>query len=138
MVTGDKLSWKLRPAGSGSHVIIPMGFVVPLRGPRRSARRCCFCCPHPYYRPTHIMPVATPLLHCSPDDLGNYLYNLPPFLPAKQVRYAFGTVAITIILLSLTRMAVMRCCCVVTAAASSRKNHDTQQLGHFFPPEIGN
>ena len=72
---------------------------------------------------------STPLLHCSSDDVGDYLYNLPPFLPAKEVRYAFGTVAITVILLSLTRMAMMRCCCCVVTAASSRKNHDTQQPG---------
>ena len=98
MVTGEELSLKLLSSVGGSHVI-PTGFAPP----RPRARR-------PYSRQRHFQrswhPVATPL-HSSP-DLGEYLHNLPPFLPVEQVRSAFGTAAVTAVMLSLARMAVRR------------------------------
>jgi hypothetical protein len=47
-------------------------------------------------------------LHSSPEQLGEYLQQLPPFFPAEQVRNAFGKAAVTAVVLSLARMAVRR------------------------------
>jgi TLC domain len=110
MVTGEELSPKLLSAVGGFHVI-PTGFAFP----RPRAR-----CPHSRLRPSQRSwhPVTTPL-HSSP-DLVEYLYNLPPFLPAEKVRSAFGAVAVTVVMLSVARMAVRRC-------IVSGQNHDAQK-----------
>jgi hypothetical protein len=102
MVTGVALKQMFAVGGSS---FIPTGFIAPAR-----LRTWCACdrpTQRHFQRKRSWYPVAT-TLHSSSEQLGDYLRQLPPFLPAGQVRIAFGTAAVTAVMLSLARMAACR------------------------------
>lgn len=98
----------------GGSSVIPTGFIAP---PRPRTRWCASHRPRHFHRSWY--PV-NPALDSSSEQLGDYLQQLPPFLPAEQVRNAFGRAALTAVMLSLARMAVRR-------LILARQNNTTQQ-----------